>query len=70
VNSSGLASPVCLVVAVFGGNANNGTNCGFWYWNMNNDSSNLNSNIGTHLKFCIDENTKLASPLGEIYDCR
>nr|DAJ55880.1 MAG TPA: hypothetical protein [Caudoviricetes sp.] len=25
--------------AHFGGNWDNGTNCGFWYWNLNNESS-------------------------------
>jgi hypothetical protein len=36
-------------VAIFGGNANNGANDGGWNWNLNNDSSNLNQNIGGHL---------------------
>jgi len=39
-------------VAIAGGNANNGANDGPWYWNLNNDSSNANQNIGAHLKFC------------------
>lgn len=29
-----------------GGNWNNGSNDGLWYWNGNNDASNYNSNIG------------------------
>lgn len=33
-------------VARFGGNANNGTNAGGFYWNLNNASSNRNRNIG------------------------
>lgn len=33
----------------FGGNANNGSNAGTFYWNLNNDSSNRNRNIGTHV---------------------
>ena len=37
-----------LRVAHFGGNAVNGANAGRFYWNLNNDSSNLNRNIGTH----------------------
>lgn len=36
-------------VTLFGSNANNGANAGGFYWNLNNDSSNLNRNIGTHL---------------------
>nr|UWI25143.1 MAG: hypothetical protein [Bacteriophage sp.] len=32
--------------ALFGGNANNGTNAGFGYLNANNRSSNSNANIG------------------------
>lgn len=31
-----------------GGNANNGVNAGVFYWNLNNDSSNRNRNIGAH----------------------
>jgi hypothetical protein len=37
-----------LQVTHFGGNANNGTNAGGFLWNLNNDSSNSNRNIGTH----------------------
>ena len=29
-----------------GGNWNNGSNAGLWYWNGNNSASNANSNIG------------------------
>ena len=36
-------------VTLFGRNANNGATAGGFYWNLNNDSSNLNRNIGTHL---------------------
>lgn len=32
----------------FGGNADNGSNAGAFYWNLNNDSSNRNRNIGAH----------------------
>ena len=32
-----------------GGNWNNGSNCGFFYFNANNTSSNTNSNIGSRL---------------------
>jgi len=40
-------------VAHFGSNANNGTNAGTFYWNLNNSGSNANRNIATqvnHLK--------------------
>ena len=33
-------------VLCVGGNWNNGSNAGLWYFNGNNDSSNSNSNIG------------------------
>ena len=36
-------------VTIVGGNANNGANAGTFYVNANNDSSNRNRNIGTHL---------------------
>lgn len=36
-------------VAHFSGNANNGTNAGTFYWNLNNSSSNANRNIGSQL---------------------
>ena len=39
-----------LSVATFGGNANNGTNAGTWYWNLNYDSGNANQNIGNERK--------------------
>lgn len=34
---------------LFGGNANNGANCGFAYANTNNAPSNANTNIGSRL---------------------
>lgn len=36
---------------MFGGNANNGTNAGGFYWNLNNGSGNVNQNIGARLYF-------------------
>ena len=36
-------------VAHVGGNFNNGTNTGAFYWNLNNTSSNSNINIGSRL---------------------
>jgi hypothetical protein len=36
-------------VTILGRNANNGTNAGTFYWNLNNDSGNLNRNIGRQL---------------------
>jgi hypothetical protein len=34
-------------VAIFGGSADNGSNAGVFYWNLNNASANANRNIGT-----------------------
>ena len=36
-------------VTQLGGNWNNGSNTGSFYWNVNNASSNRNRNIGSHL---------------------
>lgn len=36
-------------VTLFGSNANNGSQAGTFYWNVNNDSSNDNRNIGGRL---------------------
>jgi hypothetical protein len=36
-------------VVIISSNANNGTNAGTFIVNANNDSSNRNRNIGTHL---------------------
>lgn len=38
---------------LFGGNANNGANCGFLYANTNNAPSNANANIGSRLYFLL-----------------
>ena len=38
-----------LRVARVGGNSNNGANCGLWYWNLNNTSSNANWNCGARV---------------------
>jgi hypothetical protein len=35
-----------MQVAQLGGNANNGLQAGAWNWNVNNDASNSNRNIG------------------------
>jgi len=40
---------MCWQVALFSGNANNGANDSFYYWNLNNASSNANQNIVRHL---------------------
>lgn len=37
----------------FGGNANNGANCGFVYANSNNAPSNTNANIGSRQYFSV-----------------
>lgn len=42
---------VCPTGVNFGGNANNGANCGFAYANTNNAPSNTNANIGSRLYF-------------------
>lgn len=34
------------MLAILGGNWNNGANAGISYWNLNNTSSNTNLNIG------------------------
>jgi hypothetical protein len=36
-----------MQVAQLGGNANNGLQAGAWNWNVNNDASNSNRNIGS-----------------------
>ena len=41
-------------VARVGGNVNNGTNCGLWYWNLNNNSSTANWNCGARVFICLD----------------
>ena len=38
-----------LRVARVGGNPNNGANCGLFYWNLNNASSNSNWNCGARV---------------------
>lgn len=50
-------------VAHFSSNANNGANAGAFYWNLNNDSSNRNRNIGTHL--AVSNKYKLLALMGE-----
>lgn len=40
-----------LRVTYLGSHWNNGSNADTFYWNCNNDSSNTNTNIGTHLCF-------------------
>ena len=36
-------------VALFSSNSNNGVNAGTFYWNLNNESGNANTNIGSQL---------------------
>lgn len=54
---------------MLGGNANNGSNCGFVNVNSNNAPSNTNANIGSRLYFTDNtlHNGAAASPLGEKY---
>lgn len=44
-----------------GGNANNGTNAGTFYWNVNNDPSNRNRNIGTRMSLKLKYLNNLTS---------
>lgn len=49
-----------VVVGVFGGSANNGTNAGLSYTNANNSPSNANANYGS--RQCLTQrNSDLAS---------
>jgi hypothetical protein len=50
-------------VTLIGGNANNGTNAGAFYWNLNNDSGNANQNIGCRLS-CYKQRY-ITLPLGK-----
>nr|DAY77996.1 MAG TPA: hypothetical protein [Caudoviricetes sp.] len=54
------SSSICFSfrVARVGGNSNNGTNDGLWYWNLNNDSSNANWNCGARV-FIFENNNLL-----------
>ena len=40
-----------FLIAKLGGKWNNGSNCGAWYLNVNNTSSNRYRNIGSHLLY-------------------
>ena len=51
--------------AIVGGNWNNGSNAGMFYWNFNNDSSNTNSNIGSRLLMVKNKNTFLSLALAK-----
>lgn len=51
---------VRLYGVYFGGNANNGANCGFLYANTNNAPSNTNANIGSRLYFSRKNNVRAA----------
>lgn len=39
----------CVLFLRVGGNYNNGTKCGLFYWNCNNNSNNTNTNTGSRL---------------------
>ena len=48
-----------------GGNANNGSNCGFAYANFENDPANSNPNIGSrNCKTTMKNKVSEAAPLG------
>lgn len=40
-----------FLITKLGGKWNNGSNCGAWYLNVNNTSSNRNRNISSHLLY-------------------
>lgn len=48
-----------ISVTNFDGNANNGSNTGDFYWNLNYDSSNANQNIGAHVTICFKNNHQI-----------
>ena len=52
----------------FSSNANNGTNAGAFYWNLNNDSSNRNRNIGTQLAVLVLTRITPATSRGKYAD--
>jgi hypothetical protein len=64
--SEGKSALPCL----FSGNANNGSNAGFWYWNLNNGSGNQNRNIGSQLSYFLIQflHIFLSLPLGKIHN--
>ena len=51
---------VCFAVAISGSNANNGTNDGAFYLNVNNVLTNVNRNIRSQLMF-IQSSFKIKS---------
>lgn len=44
------------MTALFGGNWNNASNAGTFNWNLNNATSNVNSNIGTRVTYFANHN--------------
>ena len=42
----------CTSLGLVGGNYNNGSNAGAFYWNMNNSSSNSNLNLACRVLIC------------------
>lgn len=48
-----------------GGNWNNTSNAGLFYFNANNTSSNANTNIGARLLVCTYHCVGFPTPLGE-----
>ncbi|HBJ12452.1 MAG TPA: hypothetical protein DDY53_03900 [Clostridiales bacterium] len=51
--------------ALVGGNVDNGTNAGLFYWNLNNASSNANWNIGARLLILLNHYTSLSIALAK-----
>lgn len=55
-------------VAQVGGNLNNGSKAGLSYFNVNNDSSNDNSNIGAQLSIVKKQQSIMTMALAEKYE--
>jgi hypothetical protein len=57
-------------VLILGGNWNNGSNAGLWCANGNNDSSNVNSNIGSRLAKIHRTEAEALRGFGQIQNIR
>lgn len=61
-----MASSARCRLLVVGGNANNGTNCGFYgNWNVNSGNANWNYVARPNLSFVLFKRIRASSPLGE-----
>lgn len=59
-----------LFVALVGGNWNNSSRAGLWYWNFNETSSNTWTNIGARLLNLIWDLVCVSSVLLRVFSCR